>query len=299
MVLLILVGLSQVLSAQADLGPIVPANQPIHLVGIGDWGDGGRAQVQVAEGVAKRHAEQRYDLGITLGDNFYRCGVRSTHDPKWQSRWERYYAPLGIQFYATLGNHDYAHPPIICPQQRGSPDAEVAYTKLSKTWRMPARYYTFTAGPVRFIAIDTEGWTNEQLKWVEDTLKRTEGEPGIRWKVVYGHHPIYTSGVHLNERRIGVLRRDLLPVLKAAHVDLYICGHDHEMERLESDGMDFLINGGGGAKLRDFRGIGPNTKFNAVVHGFLDLKISEHELSAQFLSSQLEPLDAKPLVRRK
>lgn len=111
-----------------------------------------------------------FDFGVTMGDNFYFCGVRSVTDPKWKTHWENLYTPLGILFYASLGNHDYGHPTGICPFYRASPNAEVAYTEHSKSWRMPARYYTFAAGPARFFAIDTEGWSAAQLEWIKAAL---------------------------------------------------------------------------------------------------------------------------------
>ena len=139
---------------------------------------------------------------------------------------------------------------------------------------MPARYYTYKAGPVQFIAIDTEGWSDAQLEWIKQTLAASASDPDVKWRIVYGHHPIYTSGVHLNERRIGELRLKLLPVLKAAHVDLYICGHDHDLEHLRSDGMEFLICGGGGAKLRGFWHKDPLSVFTDSTHAFLDLTLT-------------------------
>ena len=48
-----------------------------------------------------------FDFGITLGDNFYSIGMESPEDLRWQTQWEKMYGPLGIPFYATLGNHDW------------------------------------------------------------------------------------------------------------------------------------------------------------------------------------------------
>jgi predicted MPP superfamily phosphohydrolase len=284
------------LAAQQDAGRILAADHPLHLVAFGDFGDGSSNQAAVARAIAQQNAKQRYDLGITLGDNFYRCGVHSLTDRKWKSRWEDVYTPLGVPFYATLGNHDYGHPPIICPGDLGSPDVEVAYTGHSSSWRMPARYYTFKAGPVLFIAIDTEGWSDAQLKWIGETLAANAHDPEIKWRIVYGHHPIYTSGVHLNERRISVLREKLLPVLKAAHVDLYICGHDHDLEHLRAEGMNFLICGGGGAKLRHFRHQEAISVFTDVEHAFLDINIDADHLKAQYLNTNLKSLENPPLT---
>ena len=212
-----------------------------------------------------------------------------------ESLGESVYAPGNPVLCRAQAIHDYGHPPVICPLERGSPDAEVAYTAHSKSWRMPSRYYTFKAGPVLFIAIDTEGWSDEQLAWIQTTLAASASDPDIKWRIVYGHHPIYTSGVHLNERRISVLRAQLLPVLKAAHVDAYICGHDHDLEHLRADGIEFLICGGGGAKLRGFVGARePMSVASASKYAFLDLTIDDHKFTAQFLDINLHSLENPP-----
>ena len=121
----------------------------------------------------------------------------------------------------------------------------------------------------------------------------------MQWRIVYGHHPVYTSGLHVNERRIAVLRRDLLPVLSEGKVDLLISGHDHDMEHLAApDGkMDFLIAGSGGAELREAGAAQPHSQFFAVRYGFLDVTIDPRHLEAQFLSDDLSPLDPQPLNR--
>jgi hypothetical protein len=285
------------LRAQADLGRVLPADRPLHIVAFGDFGSGEKGQIEVAQAIARRNAQDPFTFGITMGDNFYRCGVRSVRDIKWQTRWEDLYSPLGILFYASLGNHDYARPPIACPAGGASPEAEIARSKLSPSWRMPARYYTYAAGPVRFIAIDTEGWSDKQFEWIKKTLAATANEPGIRWRIVYGHHPMYTSGVHFNERRIGVLRRDLFPVLKNANVDLYICGHDHDMERLKVEGVDMLIAGSGGADLRRVRHLEPESVFAVKSYGFLDIQVNDKQISARFLDPALRSLEKNSLLR--
>jgi hypothetical protein len=285
--------------AQHDAGRAAPSDRAIHVVAFGDYGTGSVNQVAVAQAIARRHAQERFDFGLTMGDNFYLCGVRSVTDAKWKSRWEDLYTPLGIPFYATLGNHDYGHPPMMCPAERGSADAEVAYTSHSHSWRMPARYYSFKAGPALFIAIDTEGWSVAQLDWIKETLAASAHDPDIKWRIVYGHHPIFTSGMHLNERRIGELRTQLWPVLKAANVDVYICGHDHDLEHLRTDGMDFLICGGGGAKLRNFPRKERISVFSAVYYAFLDLTIDSHKLAARFLNVNLDSLEDPPMARVK
>ena len=279
------------LGAQQDLSRVIPEKQAVHLVALGDFGSGDKNQLAVATALALRQRQQPFDFGISLGDNFYRCGVSNAKDPDWKSRWEDLYTPLGIPFFASLGNHDYGHPPVICPGRGASPETEVQYTELSKSWRMPARYYTFIAGPVRFFAIDTEGWSAAQSTWLKKMFAETQNEPNVRWRIVYGHHPMYTSGVHLNQRRIGALRRELAGLFKETKVDLYIAGHDHDMEHLRANGIEYLISGAGGAKLRRVKKATPESLFHATKFGFLDLTIDEHTLTAKFLDTNLISLE--------
>ncbi len=282
-----------------DLGRVWDKSS-MHIVALGDFGDGSKRQKSVAEAIVRSHGISPFDFGLTLGDNFYRCGVRGVQDPKWKTHWEDLYGvPLGIPFYAALGNHDYGHPPIICPGAGSSPDAEIAYSARSKSWRMPARYYSFQAGSALFVVTDTEGWSGEQLAWIGKTLQRSASMPEIRWRIVIGHHPLFTSGTHLNERRIGELREKLFPVLEANEVDLYIGGHDHDLEHLAKNGIHFVICGGGGAHLRKFRRKDPASVFQAVKSAFLDIRIDEREVTVKFIDTNLESLEVPPLLLRK
>jgi tartrate-resistant acid phosphatase type 5 len=286
-------------SAQIDLGRVFPAGRPVHVLAIGDYGSGNPHQAAVAQAIGRRHREAPFDLGVTMGDNFYRCGVRNTKDDNWKRRFEDLYSPLGIKIYAALGNHDYGHPAVVCPARAGSPDAEIAYTGKSDTWRMPARYYTYVAGPVRFFAIDSEGWSQKQLEWLRTALANSQNEAGVKWRVVYGHHPVYTSGAHSNEHRIAELREVLTPVFKETHVDVYLAGHDHDMEHLRKDGVDYVICGASGAELRKTGRIQPESIFHATTYGFAEFTIDEERLTLRFFDTDLHSLeDPEPVIRK-
>src|SRR5690606_5278624 len=119
---------------------------------------------------------------ISTGDNFYPNGVSSTSDKQWKTSFEEIYTGNHLQcpWYVVLGNHDY----------RGTPQAEIDYTKKQGRWRMPARYYTTTESiddstKVRFIFLDSNpivihnhGYysdmvlqdTVQQLRWLDSVL---------------------------------------------------------------------------------------------------------------------------------
>ena len=106
---------------------------------------------------------------------------------------------------------------------------------------MPDRYYTFSEGIVQFFALDTNpnaAW-EQQLRWLEDNLASSLAT----WKIVFGHHAIYSSGKH--GRNSDLIRR-LTPLFSKYGVQLYCNGHDHHYERTKPiDGTVYLTAGGG------------------------------------------------------
>jgi hypothetical protein len=215
---------------------VKPTETAIRVLAFGDFGNGSAEQKTVAQAIAAYHQRQPFDLAVTLGDNFYSVGMESPADPRWQTWFEDLYGSLGVPFYASLGNHDWGHP--------DSPAAEILYSARTPSWRMPAAYYTFTAGPVQFFALDTQSVSQakKQREWLDRELTASRA----RWKVVYGHHPIYSDGNY--EDRPDLIE-SLLPIL-ANRADVYICGHDHNLQALTpQQGVRFYIAGGGGAGL--------------------------------------------------
>ena len=68
--------------------------------------------------------------------------------------------------------------------------------------------------------------------------------------MVYGHHPIYSGG---NYQDRPDLIASLLPILQN-RADVYICGHDHNLQALRpEEGVRFYVAGGGGAGLYELR----------------------------------------------
>jgi tartrate-resistant acid phosphatase type 5 len=225
-----------------DPPAVLPADRPIRAVVFGDFGDGSLGQMRVAGAIARNDRREPLDFGLTLGDNFYPKGLDELFDPRWQRDWERFYARLGIRFYATLGNHDH--------YTVKGPEIEIQRSSHSASWCLPKPYYTFTAGPVQFFALDTNPIKHrapayeEQLEWLERALAASSAP----WKVVYGHHPIFSTGPDGNTDEMV---EEVLPVLKRHQADVYLAGHEHVMEYLKADGgVSFFVAGAGGHALR-------------------------------------------------
>lgn len=259
---------------------IKASGESVRVLAFGDFG-GGPGQKDVATAMTKAHQAQPFDFGITLGDNFYPNGLNSPTSERWATDWENHYKGLGIRFYASLGNHDHYDP--------ASPIAEALYSQVSKSWCSPGAYYTYTAGPVQFFVLDTDSMVrglkasnyapfNQQKKWLEEQLKASKAV----WKVVYGHHPIYSTGQHQSE---CTLVGKLLPLLKD-RVDVYIAGHEHDMQYLKPEGgVHFFVSGAGGAETRK---LGPDPEGRRIwgvgkTYGFTVLEAEAKALTVSFV----------------
>jgi predicted MPP superfamily phosphohydrolase len=251
-----------------------PDNQPVRVLAFGDFGTGSPGQKQTAAAMAELHKKTPFDFGITLGDNFYPAGMASPADARWKSLWDELYDPLKIKFYTSLGNHDWV--------QSDSPAAEILYSATSPSWRLPAPYYTFTAGPIQFFALDTNEVSEAQLMWLDDELKKSTA----KWKIVYGHHPIYSDGDHGDSI---VLTRRLLPLLKN-RVDVYLVGHDHILNHIKPEaGVQFFVSGGGGAGLYRVKP-GERSLFAQSVNGFTVVEADSASRTVRFIGADSKQL---------
>jgi hypothetical protein len=259
-------------------------DQPIRIVGMGDFGSGSQAQRTVAAAIVRMGRENRFDFGLTFGDNFYPTGMTGTEDPRWRDWWETLYSPLGIAFYPTLGNHEW--------YSDDGAAAEIAYH--SPSWRFPAPYYSFTAGPVQFFAIDTTEISEAQVIW----LDRQVGASSARWKVVYGHHPIFApernakSGAYMK-----YMQARLWPILRG-RVDAYLCGHQHAMAHMEPrDGVHFFMSGGGGAPLSKVAKKAAGAVFAESTFGFLTLEADAARMNISIFDTDGKPFDSEVITK--
>ncbi len=260
----------------------------LNFLVFGDWGrNGEKDQAQVAGQMAKSAAAVGAAFVISVGDNFYDNGVASTGDPQWRTSFEDVYsAPsLQIPWQVILGNHDY----------HGNCEAQLAYAKLSSRWKMPARYYRLSRTidaitTADFFFLDTTPMINSyyqsektranvlsrnvpgQLAWFKGALAASTAQ----WKIVIGHHPIYSGGDHGDTPE---LIENLLPLLQEHKVQAYFNGHDHDLQHLMAGNVN-LFDSGAGSRVRPTQ-VTARTKFARACSGFTTVSLQAGRMKVQ------------------
>jgi tartrate-resistant acid phosphatase type 5 len=228
-------------------------------------------QAPVANSMREYCAAHGCDFGALLGDNIYPDGATARADGiddarRFRDLFTIPYGPLGegrpeFRIYAVLGNHDWH-------TSREGAMAQVHFLERSPPFYMRGLFYRVVPpaarGEIEIFALDTEvllagttvykarltddareapsteveqlePWAAPQTEaernmvaWLEDALANSKA----RWKIVIGHHPLWsTAGSKFEQAK--VLRRLILPAL-CRHADLYLAGHEHTLE-LHSD----------------------------------------------------------------
>jgi tartrate-resistant acid phosphatase type 5 len=268
----------------------------LHFIAMGDWGRvGADHQKEVAVQMGKTATEINTQFVIAAGDNFYPSGVISEWDPLWKYSFEDIYTDFHLQWdwYPVLGNHDY----------KTNPDAQVKYSSISRRWKMFARYYSKkffingdTTQAVLIAFIDTnplipEFYKNseygpnvktqdstKQKKWLAKVLSDTSAN--IKWKIVVGHHPMFTGGSRHDGYDTRAIHTSLKPIFDKYGVDVYIAGHEHNLQYLKPTGKTHHFISGAASektpvKLLDI------SKMSASEYGFMLFSVTGSEMLVQ------------------
>ncbi len=191
---------------------------------------------------------------VAAGDIHHFNGVASVSDPLWTTNYELIYShpELMLDWFPVCGNHEY----------RGNTQAVLDYSKVSRRWMIPSKYYTkvfsHKGTTLRIVWLDTtpliDKYRNnpavypdackedmqKQLSWLDETLRQAKED----WIIVVGHHPIYAETSKSEDERTDMQKR-VMPILhKYKNVAIYACGHIHNFQhiRMNGDNIDYVVN---------------------------------------------------------
>lgn len=234
----------------------------------------------------------------------------------------------------VLGNHDYM----------GIPDAQIEFTNSSKNpgglWHLPSAFYKLGFNRSNFsvdlFGIDTNGkYSNryilshigcqshvvrdypqtiellhEEKVWLREQLSSSSAD----WKIVFGHHPMYTRGKGHRDpclclrdevyqyMRYHRTRNEETPetargfgfedVLVNGGVDLYVSGHEHVFQHHCSSEILHVVCGNSGADMRRGYGFyGGENKDQDIdwfdrsnSPGFVEFRVQDNLLVVNFIT---------------
>lgn len=291
---------------QEDLHVGVPTlEESVNFLVVGDWGrNGSYYQKDVADQMAKVAGAVGNDWTISVGDNFYPNGVQSTQDAAWNLSYEHIYDNHHLygDWYVILGNHDY----------RGSIQAQIDYSNISRRWQMPSTYWSETfeiedskTDLLKLIFIDTNPFidryyeesgymkknldeqdTVAQMKWLEEELSAAQKDPNVKWVFVVGHHPLYSGGKRINSPDTESIRRRFESMFNRYEVDAYIVGHEHDLQVIQPKGnytVQFLS--GAGSEVRP-TGQHSGTLAAYDVPGFMHFSVNANQLLVNIIDAE-------------
>jgi len=243
--------------------------------------------------------------------------------------------------WMTAGNHEilrFDGPEIVAPYG----DAFVNPTQ-GEAGGAPSRteaFYSFDYGRVHFISLEPffsdRSPDGPMAQWLKRDLDKVKAEGETDWIIVVSHSAFY--GVHKdnNARLPSEMRRNFMPMLEEAGVDLILSGHWHQYDRsvlfagcygpsiaaeghvlddgdgdphgdgayrksaglCPRQGVVQVVAGTGGSILGAVEQVHPFIKKLIVRHGTLVVDIDGDTLLARFISREGEVLDRFGIVKR-
>lgn len=221
----------------------------MNFIIIGDYGTADIHQKVVAQSMVKLIKDHKIRFICGLGDNIYDFGTKSIHDKKFITHFELPYEDIKLRFYQCLGNHDYGKILFnhIIPNDYKN---QIEYTKLSKKWYLPKRYYHYSKNinnvKVNFFVLDTNidlmntKEISDQLNYFKEKINDRRGD----WNILYGHHTYRSVSGHGNAER--PLENFLNELFSLNKIHVYMCGHDHTKQHIIKDNLHILVCGTGG-----------------------------------------------------
>ncbi|OGO28108.1 MAG: hypothetical protein A2136_06580 [Chloroflexi bacterium RBG_16_54_11] len=259
--------------------------QPVVFAVVGDYGSRLPKEGEVADLVMSWKPE----FIITVGDNNYPSGAWEHMDEAVGQFYYSYIYPYSgsygegadvNRFFPTIGNHDL---------QTDDAQPYLDYFTLPGN----ERYYDFVWGPLHFFALnnvdDPDGVfaSSVQAKWLQQRL----AESTSPWNIVYMHYPPYSSGAH------GSTAWARWPYMEWG-ADVVLAGHDHTYERLDVNGLTYIVNGLGGAAIYNFGYIleGSQVRYNSGL-GAMRVEATDQSIMFEFITLDNEVIDTYEMTK--
>ncbi|HVN85085.1 MAG TPA: metallophosphoesterase [Candidatus Binatia bacterium] len=312
----------------------------VSIVALGDFGTAAeRRSADVGAALRAFLAQRRItpDAAVLLGDNFYNAGlIGRTHCPCWGGHVDRVAVSRQLDdvlrpfeflreqttAYVVPGNHDYGCPKLQAIENETNIDSLLPPERTwGERWQFRAGFPTAATFDDRaqIVFIDSERMIEDGdfLAASVDRMRELLSAGAYRWRLVAGHHPLYTNGPHDGAGWDGALekalyyplhlllfppfvygnegayewkyrryRRELERLFSEHHVDAMLAGHEHALELLapRESGQPINVVSGSAAKCSPLMRRA-NTIFEASKNGFAVLTVTAERMRIEFIGT--------------
>lgn len=296
--IVLFINISASLFAQATVAkkPVVVDYSGYNFIIANDLGRNGYFdQKQIAATMGLMAEKADIEFVSAAGDIHHFNGVASVTDPLWMTNYELIYShpSLMLDWYPICGNHEY----------RGNTQAILDYSKVSRRWVMPSRYYTMVKKvdkntSIRLVFIDTtpmiDKYCNDSVNYPDaykqdykaqlhfiDSVLAVSTE---KWKIVIGHHPVYAHTKKDDSERSDIQAR-LDPLLRKYNVDFYVCGHIHNFQHIKKTDsqVNYFVNSSASGA-RPVQAIA-GTQFSSDKSGFAICSTTDNAFTLSFIDA--------------
>lgn len=222
-----------------------PFEFPLRFCALGDSGFGDSTTATLAEHIAQHDL----DFFLHLGDVVY--WMHQFNNDHFYNYYLKYFKPFSeivrhMPHYPTMGNHDYDGPTFL----DGLPTYNWVFPPFDddQTAEGLRYWHSWKFNDIHFINLNSQliygraDLRNAQIEWLDEQLARDDSI----YKVVFFHiAPFHSSDLHPGDGR--PIMEQWLPKFEANNVKLVLTGHAHLYERLELNGITYIVAGAGSA----------------------------------------------------
>lgn len=253
-----------------------PTPESIQLIGAGDIAYCGPADLgdEATADILERFPSA---VVFTAGDNVSGEGRLVEYKNCFGPTWGRFLEHL----HPSPGNHDFM-----------ANTGAAYYEYFGGAAGQPGQgYYSYDLGDWHIVSLNSNcdaiacGPNSAQAAWLRKDLAANEKQ----CKLLYWHHPRYSSGISGNYGPVSFFWRIALE----HGADVVISGHDHGYERFapqdgdgnaDPDGIRQFVVGTGGSELRDFGQIKPNSEIrDNSTYGLILFKLYPGKYEWEFI----------------
>ena len=264
------------------------AGRPIHFAFHGDLY--GSVTESAATEVANRVLLEAPQFIINMGDMAFEDYTGTGFDT-WQTFFRSCSNMLAdAVFMPTMGGHDSA------------PDGDYARSMYQRLFELPEpslglAYYSFTAGNIRFISLNSDIPAVDQNDFLARELQAAAFDSNIVWIIVLNHEPPYSWGFRLGTDQF---REQWAPLLTRYEADWMVNGHSHNYQRtVPIDGVRYMVTGGGGAALYESAVGEPLQAFATTCYHHVSARLTGDVMQVQAIRSDGLLFDSTVVTNRR